>query len=102
MTTPIRGGFTAKFYSDAPTLQDADGTRHWVTRGANFVVVATQAVAGAKLRRSAAAQGDEYGRRIGQHGIARTASHGQHLDATSFGMLLCNGGAYEHQLRCST
>lgn len=60
MSTPIRGGFTAKFYSDAPTLQDADGTRHWVTRAANFVVVATQAVAGAQLRRSAADQSDEY------------------------------------------
>lgn len=60
MSTPIRGGFTAKFYSDAPTLQDADGTRHWVTRAANFVVVATQAVVGAQLRRSAADQSDEY------------------------------------------
>lgn len=60
MSTLVRGGFTAKFYSDAPALQDADGTRHWVTRAANFVVVATHAMAGAQLRRSAADQSDEY------------------------------------------
>lgn len=60
MSVQLRGGFTAKFYSDPPALQETDGTRHWITRGANFVVVATQAVAGSVLRRSAADQTDEY------------------------------------------
>ncbi|MEN9889189.1 MAG: hypothetical protein RL559_1226, partial [Pseudomonadota bacterium] len=60
MSQKTRGGFTAKFYADAPTVQDADGTRHWVTRGANFVVVATQALAGARLSRTSAQQSDEY------------------------------------------
>lgn len=60
MSKTTRRGFTAKYYADAPTLQDSDGTRHWITRGGNFVVVATQAVAGATLRRTAAQQHDEY------------------------------------------
>lgn len=60
MTPKDRGAFTAKYYSDAPTIQDSDGTRHWVTRSANFIVVATQAEAGATLVRDAAQQHDEY------------------------------------------
>jgi len=48
------------FYREAPVLEDADGTRHWITRGANFVVVATEAKAGATLVRTAENQQDEY------------------------------------------
>lgn len=57
---PNRAAHTAKYYSEAPTRTDADGSRHWVTRGGNFVVVATQAQAGATLERPASAQHDEY------------------------------------------
>lgn len=60
MTTPIRPSHSARFYVDAPSWQDADGSSHWVLRAANFVVVATKAAAGAVLRREAAAQADEY------------------------------------------
>jgi hypothetical protein len=41
-------------------LLDAGGTLHWVARGGNFVVVATLAVAGAVLARTASEQADEY------------------------------------------
>jgi hypothetical protein len=60
MSKQPRAAHTAKFYSEAPTQVDADGTRHWITRGGNFVVVATQAQAGAQLSRPAGAQSDEY------------------------------------------
>lgn len=60
MSTSRRGAFTAKFYADDPTSVDADGARHWVARGANFVVVASNVQPGSLLARSAAAQTDEY------------------------------------------
>ena len=59
MTHPIRPARSARFYEDPPAWQDADGSRHWVVRGANFVVVATQAAAGADLARPADAQPDD-------------------------------------------
>lgn len=60
MSNDIRPAHTARYYADRPTLADGDGTRHWITRGANFVLVATQATAGATLHRSAHHQADEY------------------------------------------
>ena len=59
MTASIRPAHSARFYVDAPAWQDADGTAHWVTRGVNFVVVATRAAAGAVLARGASEQPDE-------------------------------------------
>lgn len=42
----------AKYYEDAPSRVDADGSRHWATRGANFTIVVTQAMAGTVLERT--------------------------------------------------
>ena len=81
MTTPMRGGFTAKYYAEPPTLQDADGTRHWVTRAANFVVVATHAAAGARLQRTAAQQGDEYMLLLPEDMAASVEAGGQSVDS---------------------
>lgn len=60
MSNDIRPAHTARYYADRPTFTDGNGTRHWITRAANFVLVATQATAGATLRRDARHQGDEY------------------------------------------
>jgi len=60
MTATIRAAHSARFYLDAPAWTEADGTRHWVTRGANFVVMATHASAGAVLTRAGSDQDDEY------------------------------------------
>lgn len=60
MRASVPAARSARFYEDAPTWQDADGSRHWVTRGGNFVVVATHAAPGATLARDALAQSDEY------------------------------------------
>ena len=81
MSPKTRGGFTAKFYADAPTVQDADGTRHWVTRGANFVVVATQALAGARLSRTSAQQSDEYMLLLPEQMGASIEASGQRVDS---------------------
>ena len=58
MTMPAKPAHYARFYSEPEALKDADGTSHWVTRSANFVVVATQARAGSVLERMG--QPDEY------------------------------------------
>lgn len=81
MTSKTRGGFTAKYYADSATLQDSDGTRHWVTRGANFIVVATQAVVGARLSRVAAQQEDEYMLLLPEHTGARIEVGTEHVDS---------------------
>jgi hypothetical protein len=60
MTIKPHQAYTGHYYRDAATLTDADGSRHWITRGANFVVVTTHAAAGAVLARPAAEQNDEY------------------------------------------
>lgn len=52
--------YTGHYYRDPAAWTDADSTQHWVTRGANFVVVATHAKAGTVVGRSAAQQCDEY------------------------------------------
>lgn len=41
----------ARHYQEAPQRTDADGTRHWITRAANFVVMVSDAKAGARLER---------------------------------------------------
>ncbi len=81
MSQKTRGGFTSKFYADTPTLTDADGTRHWITRAANFVVVATQAAAGAVLTRRADAQTDEYMLLLPEATGARVEAGGQSVSS---------------------
>src|SRR5690554_3312093 len=55
-----RPASSAAYYGMPPALTDEDGSRHWITRAANFVVVATHARAGAVLRRDGVHQPDEY------------------------------------------
>lgn len=42
----------ARHYAEAPQATDANGSRHWITRAANFVVVVTDAMQGAVLERT--------------------------------------------------
>jgi hypothetical protein len=74
MTASIRAAHSARFYEDAPAWQDADGTRHWVTRGGNFVVVASHAAPGAVLARGAAEQADEYMTLLPEGTVARISA----------------------------
>jgi hypothetical protein len=60
MIEQTRAAYTARYYEAPPACMDGDGTKHWITRSANFIVVVTQAVAGATLRRTRAQQDDEY------------------------------------------
>lgn len=60
MTNPNPAAYTDSHDKREPDQVDADGTRHWYTRAANFLVVVTQAQPGACLSRSPSHQDDEY------------------------------------------
>lgn len=51
MSGAMRPATHARIYSAPPQISDKDGTRHWITRAANFVVVVTEAKEGAVLER---------------------------------------------------
>jgi len=57
MSEALRSATHARHFAEQPQKIDADGTRHWITRAANFVTVISQAPAGAVLARNNA---DEY------------------------------------------
>jgi quercetin dioxygenase-like cupin family protein len=48
----------ARHYREAPQITEPDGTRHWITRAANFVTIVSDAPAGARFVREA--QPDEH------------------------------------------
>lgn len=52
MSGALRSAHLAHHYREAPQQTDADGSQHWITRAANFVIDVTQAKADAKLSRS--------------------------------------------------
>jgi hypothetical protein len=57
MSEALRPATHARHYAEPPQKTDADGTRHWITRAANFVTVVSQAPTGAVLARN---NPDEY------------------------------------------
>lgn len=54
----VREASFARFHDMPPVLRAADGAEHWVTRGANFVIVISRVQPGTVLAR--ASQPDEY------------------------------------------
>lgn len=52
MSGALRKATHARHYEEPPQRRDSDGTSHWITRAANFVVVVADAKAGARLDRS--------------------------------------------------
>jgi len=54
----LRKATHARHYAQEPQMTDADGTRHWITRAANFLTVVSRAAEGAVLERTG--NPDEY------------------------------------------
>jgi hypothetical protein len=57
MSEALRPATHARHYAEPPQKTESDGTRHWVTRAANFVTVVSEAANGAVLKRD---NPDEY------------------------------------------
>lgn len=94
MTDTIRPAHSARFYEAPAAWQDADGSRHWVVRGTNFVVVATHAAEGAVLARDAAAQADEYMVLLPQEtNLARLAARNETVAANGDSLSIFPPGA---------
>src|SRR5436309_2103882 len=52
MNEALRPATHARHYAELPQRTDSDGTRHWITRAANFITVVSQAAKGAVLARN--------------------------------------------------
>src|SRR5438105_8091397 len=57
MSEALRPATHARHYAEPPQKTESDGTRHWITRAANFVTVVSEAPAAAVLERD---NPDEY------------------------------------------
>src|ERR1700676_108900 len=57
MSEAMRAATHARHYAEPPQATDADGTRHWITRAANFITVVSRTEAESVLARN---NPDEY------------------------------------------
>jgi hypothetical protein len=57
MNVPARNASCSCYYDAEPVLTEKDGTKHWVSRAANFVVVTSKVIPGSVLARD---NEDEY------------------------------------------
>ena len=57
MSEAMRAASHARHYAEPPQATDADGSRHWITRAANFITAVSRAEAGAVFARN---NPDEY------------------------------------------
>jgi quercetin dioxygenase-like cupin family protein len=79
MSEAKRKATHARHYAEAPQVTDADGSKHWITRAANFVVTVTDAAQGAVLER--ASNPDEYIVLLPPGTQATIDANGEHLEA---------------------
>ena len=87
----IRQSSFTKHYEAPPQQTDADGTRSWITRGANFVVVVSDAKAGALLQRQN--NPDESMILLPPNVSATIEASGQRIDAESDTLTIVPPGA---------
>src|SRR5438270_11091949 len=78
MSEALRPATHARHYAEPPQKTESDGTRHWITRAANFVTVVSQAPEGAVLERDNA---DEYRVLLAPETQATSEANGQQLES---------------------
>jgi hypothetical protein len=94
MTEALRPATHARHYAELPQVTDADGSRHWITRAANFVAVVSETSAGAVLQRNNA---DEYMMLLPQRTVAVIEAGGQKLESEGESLIIVPPG--KSQLR---
>lgn len=87
-----RTASTAAYYAMPPAITDADGSQHWITRAANFVVVTTKTAPGAELRRDRTHQTDEYMVLLTEGLGARFDAGGETLDSPGDSLVIVPPG----------
>lgn len=94
-----RQAFTSHFYRDPHTWIDSNGTRNWVCRAANFVVVASQAKENTVISRNASQQSDEYFILLPENTAAIVTANGQELGSEGDSLFIAPPG--DSQIRMS-
>ncbi len=79
MSIAMRKATHARHYTEAPQVVDSDGSRHWITRAANFVVVVTDAPKSAVFERPN--NPDEYMLLLPQATETCVEASGERIDA---------------------
>lgn len=90
MTTALRPATHARHYAEPPQRTDADGTRHWITRAANFLAVVSKAPADTHLARN---NPDEYMVLLPPGTSAVAEAGGQRIDTDGNSLLIFPPGA---------
>jgi hypothetical protein len=93
MSGSVRRATHARHYREPPQRTDADGSRHWITRAANFVVVISDMKVGARLARENTP--DESLLLLPEHTQATVHAGGDTIIATSESLTILPPGASE-------
>jgi hypothetical protein len=89
MNEALRPATHARHYAEPPQKIDADGSRHWVTRAANFVTVISDASAGAVLDRDNA---DEYMILLPERTAAVVTASGERVESKGESLIIVPPG----------
>lgn len=97
MSVAARKATHARHYAEKPQLVDPDGSRHWITRAANFVVDVTDAAEGAVLERTG--NPDEYMLLLPPNTEASVDAGGERIDAKGASLTIVPPGASRVRVR---
>jgi hypothetical protein len=89
MTEALRRATHARYYTEPPQKIDFDGSRHWITRAANFVIVVSETSSGAVLERDNV---DEYMILVPQRTPAVAEAAGQKLESKGESLIIAPPG----------
>lgn len=89
MTEALRRATHARYYTEPPQKTDSDGSRHWITRAANFVIVVSETSPGAVLERDNV---DEYMTLIPQRTRAVAEATGHQLESKGESLIIVPPG----------
>ncbi|MFV9474117.1 hypothetical protein ACM5Q9_06825 [Advenella sp. RU8] len=90
--TKTRQAYTGHFYRDPHTTIDSHDTKSWITRAANFVVMASHAKENAILTRTAEYQNDEYFILLPEDTAAVISSNGNEIKSNGDSLFIAPPG----------
>jgi hypothetical protein len=89
MNEALRPATHARHYAEPPQKIDADGSRHWITRAANFVTVISDTSSGAVLERDNA---DEYMILLPERTAATVTASGERVESKGESLVIVPPG----------
>jgi hypothetical protein len=89
MSEALRPATHARHYAEPPQKAEPDGTRHWITRAANFVAAVSEASSGAVLERD---NSDEYMLLLPPGSEAVIAANGERVESNGESLVIVPPG----------